>query len=302
MTNNFRGAWTALVTPMTESGEINYEGFRELIEFQLSQGIDGILPLGTTGETPTLEESEEEKLLEIAVKTAKGKAQIMAGAGSNDTKHMIRYVERAKKVGADCALVVTPYYNKPNDDGLFRHFEEAGKIGIPIIVYNIASRTGRNIPTPLMEKISHIPNIVGVKEASGDINQMGDVIREIAIPKQKEGGKFLVFSGDDGMTLPLLSLGGDGVISVISNLFPAKVKALVWAALEGRYEEARAIHFELLPFVKAAFVETNPIPIKQALNWAGHKVGPARMPLGKLSAASEAILKKAMQDMGLKIF
>jgi 4-hydroxy-tetrahydrodipicolinate synthase len=297
---DLRGAHTALVTPMKDSGEIDYDGFRRLIQFQIAEGIDGILPLGTTGENPTLDEDEEEKLIEIAIKEAKGKVHVMIGAGSNDTKHMRSYVERAKKMGADSALVVTPYYNKPNDDGLLRHFEAAGSVGIPIIVYNIASRTGRNIPTPLMEKISHLPNLCGVKEASGDINQMGDVIREIAAPRRAEGGHFWVLSGDDGLTLPLISLGGEGVISVISNLLPAKVKSMTKAALEGRFDEARAIHYELLPFVKAAFIETNPAPIKQALNWAGLPAGPARLPLGKLAPTSEALLKKTMTDLGIK--
>jgi len=293
----FRGAFTALVTPMKESGEVDYDGFRRFIEFQLEQGIDGIVPLGTTGEAPTLDEDEEEKLIEIAMKTAGGKVPVIVGSGSNDTKHMVSYVERAKRHGADAALVVTPYYNKPNDDGLIRHFEAAAKVGIPIIVYNIASRTGRNIPTPLMKEIAKIPNIAGVKESSGDINQMGDVIREIAMTRKD---KFWVLSGDDGFILPLTALGGDGVISTISNLVPAKVKALTKAALEGKYDEARAIHHELIPFIKAAFIETNPVPIKQALTWAGLPAGPARLPMGKLSSASEAILKKAMADLGIQ--
>jgi 4-hydroxy-tetrahydrodipicolinate synthase len=295
----FRGAYTALVTPMKESGELDYDGLRRLIQFQIAEGIDGIVPLGTTGENPTLDEDEEDKIIEIAIKESSGKIPVVVGAGSNDTRHMRQYVERAKRMGADAALVVTPYYNKPNDDGLLKHFEEAAKPGIPIIVYNIASRTGRNIPTPLMEKIAQIPGIAGVKEASGDINQMGDVISQIALPRKAQGGSFYVLSGDDSLTLPLTALGGDGVISVISNLLPAKVKALTWAALEGRYDEARRIHYELLPFVKAAFIETNPIPIKQALNWADLPAGPARLPLGKLTPASEAVLKKAMADLGL---
>jgi len=195
--------------------------------------------------------------------------------------------------------VVTPYYNKPNDDGLLRHFEAAAKIGIPIIVYNIASRTGRNIATSLMKEIAKFDNIAGVKESSGDLGQMCDVIREIAIPRNAAGNKFWMLSGDDGFTLPLTCMGGDGVISVISNLVPAKIKALTKAALEGRYDEARALHYELIPFTKAAFIETNPAPIKQALNWAGLPAGPARLPLGKLSAASQEILKKAMKDLGI---
>jgi len=297
----FRGAFTALVTPMTESGEIDYDGFRRLIEFQLTEGIDGIVPLGTTGESPTLEEDEEEKLIEIAMKAAGGKVPVIVGSSSNDTKHMVEYVKRAKRHGADAALVVTPYYNKPNDDGLLRHYEAAAKVGIPIIVYNIASRTGRNIPTPLMKEIAKFSGIAGVKESSGDINQMADVIREIALPRQANGGKFWVLSGDDGFILPLSSMGGDGVISTISNLLPAKVKALTHAALDGRLEEARALHYELVPFTKAAFIETNPAPIKQALNWAGLPAGPARLPMGKLAPANEAVLKKAMADLGFKV-
>jgi 4-hydroxy-tetrahydrodipicolinate synthase len=295
----FRGAFTALLTPMKDSGEVDYEGYRRLIEFQIAEGIDGILPLGSTGETPTLDEDEEEKLLKIAVETVKGRIPVMAGASSNDTTHTVRYTERAKRMGADAALVVTPYYNKPNDDGLLRHFEAAAAVGIPIVVYNIGSRTGRNIPTPLMEKLSRIPGIIGVKESSGDIGQMGDVIREIAIPRKAEGKKFWVLSGDDALTLPLMALGGEGVISVISNVVPAKVKALVSACLAGDFEKARAIHFELLPFVKAAFVETNPVPIKQAATWMGLPGGPVRLPLGKLAASSEAMLKKTMTDMSM---
>jgi len=298
---DFRGAYTALLTPMKDSGEVDYDGFRRLIEFQMAEGIDGIVPLGTTGENPTLDESEEEPLIKIAVETAGGKIPVIVGAGSNDTKHMVLYVERAKRLGADAALVVTPYYNKPNDDGLIRHFQAAAAVGIPIIVYNIASRTGRNIPTPLMEKIAAIPNIAGVKESSGDINQMADVIREIALPSKSKGERFWVLSGDDTMTLPLMALGGEGVISVISNIVPAKVKALCVACASGDYEKARKVHFELLPFIKAAFIETNPVPIKQAANWIGLPAGPVRLPLGKLSPASEAVLKKAVLDLGLKL-
>jgi len=295
----FRGAFTALITPMTDSGEVDYDGFRRLIEFQIGEGIDGIVPLGTTGETPTLTEDEEEKLVGVAVEAVKGRIPVVVGTGSNDTKYMVKYTERAKRLGADAAMVVTPYYNKPNDDGLFRHFEAAAAVGIPIIVYNIGSRTGRNIQTPLLEKISRLPNIVGVKEASGDIGQMGDVLRDVAAPRKAEGKVFTVMSGDDAMTLPLAALGGDGIISVIANIVPAKVKALASACLAGDFDKARQIHFELLPLIKAAFIETNPVPVKQAAVWLGLPSGPTRLPLGKLSQASEAVLKKAMTDLGL---
>jgi 4-hydroxy-tetrahydrodipicolinate synthase len=295
------GAFTALVTPMKENGDVDYDGFRRLINFQLEQGIDGLVPLGTTGETPTLDEDEEEKLIRIAVDEVKGAVPLIIGSGSNDTKHMVMYTKRAKDLGADAALVVTPYYNKPNDDGLLKHFEAAAAVGIPIVIYNIASRTGRNIPTPLMEKIAAISGIVGVKEASGDLNQMGDVLQNIALPRKDGANPFYVLSGDDSFTLPLIALGGNGIISVISNLVPAKVKALTKACLAGDFEEGRRIHFELLPLVKAAFIETNPIPIKAAMSWAGHPVGPTRLPLGKLDSKNEAPLKAAMQKLGFKV-
>ena len=296
---DFRGAFTALITPMEDSGEVDYEGFRRLIEFQIGEGIDGIVPLGTTGETPTLDEDEEGKLISLAVETVKGRIPIIVGTGSNDTKHMVMYTERAKRLGADAALVVTPYYNKPNDEGLIRHFEAAAATGIPIIVYNIASRTGRNIPTPLMEKISRIKGIAGVKESSGDIGQIGDVINDISVPRKAEGGNFWVLSGDDAFALPLIALGGHGLISVVSNVVPAKVKALVSACLAGDLIKARQIHYELVPFIKAAFVETNPVPIKQAASWMGLPSGPTRLPLGKLAPASEVVLKQAMVELGI---
>ena len=295
-----RGAFTALITPMKENGDVDYDGFRRLINFQLEQGIDGLVPLGTTGETPTLDEDEEEKLIRIALDEVKGKVPVIIGSGSNSTKHMVIYTKRAKDMGADAALVVTPYYNKPNDDGLIRHFEAAAKVGIPVVVYNIASRTGRNIPTPLMEKIAAIPGIVGVKEASGDLGQMGEVLQSIAFPRRAGTNPFAVLSGDDAFTLPLIALGGDGIISVISNLAPARVKALTKACLAGDFVEGRKIHFELLALMKAAFIETNPVPIKQAMTWAGLPAGPTRLPLGRLDPKSEAPLRAAMQKLGIE--
>jgi 4-hydroxy-tetrahydrodipicolinate synthase len=294
----FKGAYTALITPMKDNGDVDYDGFRRLISFQIDEGIDGILPLGTTGETPTLDEDEEEKLIKIAVEEIRGRVPLVVGTGSNSTKHMIIYTRRAKDLGADAALVVTPYYNKPNSSGILKHFEAAGSVGIPVIIYNIASRTGLNIPTPLMEKLAQIPNIAGVKEASGDINQMADVIKNIKIPAKERGGDFAVLSGDDALSLPLMALGGDGVISVVSNLVPAKVAALTRACFNGDYGTARRLHYELLPFVKAAFIETNPAPIKAAMAMAGLPAGPARLPLGPLSSVNEAALRKAVEQLG----
>jgi len=296
-----QGVFTALITPMKDNGEVDYDEFRRLIEFQISEGIDGLVPLGTTGETPTLDEDEEEKLIKIAVETAKGKVPLVVGAGSNDTRHMVKYVKRAKDLGADAVLVVTPYYNKPNDDGLLRHFEAASNAGIPIMVYNIVSRTGRNIPTSLMVKIAALPNISSVKEASGDLGQMCEVIDQIGTPRKNTNNPFWVLSGDDSFALAMMAIGGDGVVSVISNLVPSGVKAMMKACASGNYEEARKIHYELLPLMKAAFIETNPAPIKQAMTWAGLPGGPCRLPLGKLSASSEAVLKAALVKTGIKI-
>jgi 4-hydroxy-tetrahydrodipicolinate synthase len=293
----FKGAFTALITPMKDTGDVDFDGLRRLIQFQLENGIDGLVPIGTTGETPALDENEEECILKIVMEETAGRVPVIAGAGSNSTKHAVLYTKRARDMGADAALIVTPYYNKPNDDGLIRHFEAVAEVGIPIIVYNIASRTGRNISTPLLEKLSRIPNIAGVKEASGDINQMGDVINTIKRPGK---GAFTVLSGDDALTLPLLALGGDGVISVISNLLPAKTAALVKAAAAGDFEKAREIHHELLPFIKAAFIETNPVPIKRALEFAGLPSGPVRLPLGRMSDANEKIVREAVKALGFK--
>ena len=304
MTTALRGAFTALITPMKANGDVDYDGFRRLLDFQIEEGIDGLVPLGTTGESPTLEDAEEEKLIRIAVDAVKGSVPIIVGAGSNSTKSAVGYTQRAKDLGADAALVVTPYYNKPNDEGIFLHFEAVAKVGIPVIIYNIGSRTGKNISASLMDRLSRIPGIAGVKESSGDINQMGDIINDVAGKRKAEGGAFAggtfaVLSGDDALTLPLIALGGDGVVSVVSNLVPGKVAALAHAALDGDFEKARRLHGELLPFVKAAFVETNPIPIKAALAMAGLPSGPTRLPLGPLSKASEAVLRQAAAGLGV---
>ncbi|MDR2482508.1 MAG: 4-hydroxy-tetrahydrodipicolinate synthase, partial [Treponema sp.] len=218
-------------------------------------------------------------------------------AGSNDTRYAVKYVRRARGLGADAALVVTPYYNKPNDEGLFRHFQAVAAEGLPIVVYNIASRTGRNIPIALMKRIAAIPGIIAVKESSGDITQMGDSIREIALARG--AGSFTVLSGDDGFTLPLMALGGGGVVSVISNLVPRRVAALVRAGLSGDFAEARRLHYELVPLIRAAFIETNPIPIKAAMAWAGLPAGPTRLPLGPLAKTSEEPLREAMAALSL---
>lgn len=297
-----RGVYTALVTPMKDNGDVNYDAFRELVRFQIEGGIHGLLPLGTTGETPTLLREEQDKLIKIAVEEARGKLPVIAGTGSNSTHHTIENTKRAKDLGADAVLIVTPYYNKPNDAGILAHFEASAKaVDIPILVYNIASRTGRNITPDLMKKISHIPTIIGVKESSGDINQIGDMIHHVAAPLKAAGRSFSILSGDDAYILPLCAMGGDGIVSVVSNLVPARVAALCRACLSGNMEEARKLHYGLLPLFKGAFIDTNPIPIKTAMNWAGLNAGSLRLPLVSLDKNLEAPLKKALKDAKVDI-
>ncbi|MCH5291866.1 MAG: 4-hydroxy-tetrahydrodipicolinate synthase [Treponema sp.] len=296
------GSYTAMITPMFPDGSIDYEGFKKNVLFQLEQGIDGLLPLGTTGETPTLDETEEEKLIDITMQTVHewNKAhdtsvKVIVGAGSNSTRDAVRYVERAKTKGADYALVVTPYYNKPSDDGVFRHFEAVSKVGIPIVVYNIAGRTGKNISTSLLERISDLPNIAGVKEASGSINQMMEVIEKL----QAKHPDFSVMSGDDGITLPLIAAGGNGVISVVTNLCPALMTDMVHKALSGDFAAARKIHYRLQPLFRAAFCDGNPSSIKYAMNVKGIPAGSLRLPLVEAKPEAQETIRRALEQCGL---
>jgi len=297
-----RGAFTAMITPMKEDGSIDYDGYRKLLRFQMEEGIDGLVPLGTTGETPTLDEDEEQRIIDVVMEEVRAfekeksvKVPVVLGAGSNNTRDAVRYTERAKKAGADAALVVTPYYNKPSSEGIFRHFEAVSRVGIPILVYNIAGRTGKNIDTPTLSRIADLPNIAGVKEASGSISQMTDVIATI----KSKHPDFAVLSGDDAMTLPLLASGGDGVVSVVSNAAPALVSEMVRAALSGDYEAARKIHYRLLPFFKAAFIDGNPTSIKYAMRVKGLPSGSVRLPLVDVHDEAKKIIEEALSACGL---
>ena len=297
-----RGAFTAMITPMKEDGSIDYDGYRKLLRFQMEEGIDGLVPLGTTGETPTLDEDEEQRIIDVVMEEVRAfekergvKVPVVLGAGSNNTRDAIRYTERAKKAGADAALVVTPYYNKPSSEGIFRHFEAVSRVGIPILVYNIAGRTGKNIDTPTLSRIADLPNIAGVKEASGSISQMTDVIATI----KSKHPDFAVLSGDDAMTLPLIACGGDGVVSVVSNAAPAPVTEMVKAALSGDYDAARKIHYRLLPFFKAAFVDGNPTSIKYAMRVKGLPSGSVRLPLVDVHDEAKKIIEEALSACGL---
>jgi len=299
--NIFRGAFTALVTPMNSDGSVDFEGFRKNVKHQLESGIDGLVPLGTTAETPTLDErpgQEEDKIIEIVFEEVRAfekannkKIPVILGAGSNNTKDAVAYCERAKKVGADAALVVTPYYNKPSKEGIYQHFAAVSKVGIPIIVYNIAGRTGVNIPTDVLARIAELPNIAGVKEASGSVSQMMEVIGQIKNNKPD----FAVLSGDDALTLPLVAAGGDGIISVASNLIPGLMHDLAKAALDGDLVKAREIHYRLAPFFKAEFCDGNPTSIKYAMNVKGMPAGTVRLPLVEVTDAAKATIEAALK-------
>ena len=286
---NFRGCFTAMVTPFRQDNTIDFDGLKRNIEFQIKGGISGLVPLGTTGESPVISDTERSSIITFVVDKVDGRVPVIVGTGTNNTEKTIRYSKEAERLGADAVLVVSPYYNKPTQECLYRHFTDvADSVEIPVIIYNIQSRTGVNIETPTLKRLAERRNIIGVKEASGNLSQIMDVLHELP-----EG--FLVLSGDDNLTLPIMSMGGAGVISVVSNLFPAKVSGLVKAALEHNYGEAGKLHFELLPVFKAAFIETNPMPIKAAMNFAGLSAGNCRPPLYGLLPPNEERIRKVIE-------
>jgi 4-hydroxy-tetrahydrodipicolinate synthase len=292
-----KGVYTAMVTPFDESGEVNYDVLGELVEKQIAAGVSGLVPMGTTGESPTMFNAEHDGVIRKTVEQAAGRVQVWAGTGSNNTQQAIRTTGEAQEAGADGVLVVTPYYNKPSQDGLKRYFREiAESTDLPIIVYNIKGRTAVNVETETLAEIAKIPNVIAVKEASGDIGQMTDVIDRIC---HRHDDPFWVVSGDDALTLPLMSVGGHGVISVVSNLVPERMVALVEAAAKGDFKTARRIHFELLPLFKASFIETNPVPIKAAMNLCGLNVGDVRSPLAPLTEANHERLASVLREMRL---
>lgn len=289
----FGGSIVALVTPFTNGG-VDEEKLRELVEFQIKNGTNGILPCGTTGESPTLSTKEHERVIEVCIEAAQKRIPIIAGTGSNSTSEAVDLTKHAAKVGANAALVVTPYYNKPTQRGLYLHFKAiADSVDIPIILYNIAGRTARNIEPETMAKLaSDCKNIIGVKEASGSLDQMQTI--KLVCPEQ-----FLLLSGDDALTLPILSIGGQGVISVVANIVPADVAKLINSFNEGDFVKAREMHYRLLPLVKAMFLETNPIPVKAAVELLGLCSGELRLPLCAMSDENCKNLRKILKDYGL---
>lgn len=290
-----KGTITALVTPF-DSFRLNEEGLARNIRFQIAQGIDGIVPLGSTGEAATLSDAEQNRVIAVAVKEAKGKVPVIVGTGTNSTQQTIEKTNKAKDLGADMALIVAPYYNKPTQEGLYRHFEViANNVDIPIIVYNNPARSVVNIEPKTLLRIAELPGIIGVKEASGNLVQVGEILLEI----KKRKLNFSVLSGEDICTYPMMALGADGVISVVSNLVPTLMMALVHAALVGNYEAAREVHYQLQPLFKAAFIETNPVPIKTAMALCGMAAGDCRLPLCALSEQSLTELTRVLTEMDL---
>jgi 4-hydroxy-tetrahydrodipicolinate synthase len=287
----FDGVLPALITPFTDSGELDEAGLRSNIKFLEEAGVSGIVPVGTTGESATLTFEEHKQVVEIAVDSAK--VPVIAGTGSNSTSEAIELTRDAEDAGADAALLITPYYNKPNDRGMVEHFRKiAESCELPLIVYNVPSRTSINLKPELVAKLAEIENIVGIKEASGDLSQVSRIL------EMTQDMDFDVLSGDDNLTLPIMALGGVGVISVAGNIVPRKMVALVDAMLKGDLESARKIHFQLSPLMRGIFLETNPIPIKAACQLKGLASGPLRLPLASISEENRQILKNILEELG----
>jgi len=284
-----KGNIPALVTPFTKENEVDEEGLRNNIE-HLIKDVHGLVPCGTTGESPTLSHEEHKRVIEITVESANGRVPVIAGTGSNNTDEAVELTRHAEDVGADAALLIAPYYNKPTQEGIIEHYRKiAVSVNIPLIIYNIPGRTSINITPETLCELSKQENIVGVKEASGDLGQMMK-IRSLC--------GLTLLSGDDNLTLPLLSIGGIGVISVASNIVPKEVSAMVAAFEKGDLKKAREVHYSLMPLFKALFIETNPAPIKEAMNLLGLSAGHVRLPLVNVKESTREELRRVLKDLG----
>jgi 4-hydroxy-tetrahydrodipicolinate synthase len=290
---SFQGTGTAMITPFKRDGSVDEKALRRFVDFQIEGGVDMLLPCGTTGEGATLDENETDRVVQIVIEQANRRVPVIAGAGSNSTAKAIAAAKRAKKVGADGVLSVGPYYNKPTQQGYYEHFKAiAESEDIPVIVYNVPGRTGGNIEAKTMLQIAEIPNIAAVKEASGNLGQIMDVIRDAPLD-------FRVLSGDDALALGVIALGGDGVVSVVSNETPSMMSSIINAALEGNLVKARELHYKLLPLMNLNFIESNPIPAKAVLAMMGMIEENFRLPLVPITAASREKLSKVVEELGL---
>ena len=288
----FKGAITAIVTPF-KNGQLDEAAYRELIEFQVKSGIHGIVPCGTTGESPTLSHAEHKRVVETCIDQVKKRVVVIAGSGSNNTAEALELTKHAQAAGADAALMITPYYNKPTQEGLYQHYKTvASQTKIPIVVYNVPGRTSVNLLPETVARLAEFPNIVGLKDATGDLKQ-GCKTLELC------GDKITVLSGDDFTTLPLMCMGGKGVISVVSNVVPADMAGMCNAFFKGDLAKARELHYKMWPLIEAMFFETNPVPVKTAVKMMGKITGEVRQPLCPMSAANEDKLRQVMQQYGL---
>lgn len=287
------GTFTAMVTPFS-GGHVNETRLREMVDFQIENGISGLVPVGTTGESPTLSHEEHRAVVDIVIDAAKGRVPVIAGTGSNNTIEAISLTQHAKKAGADAALLITPYYNRPSQPGLIEHYKAiASSCDIPLIVYNCPGRTAVNTTADTIVELSKLPTIAGVKEASGNMDQICEIIT-------RTGKDFVVLSGDDSMTVPMIAVGAKGIISVTSNAAPAKMSAMTAAALKGDFETARELHNELFPLMRAMMkAETNPSPVKAAMNIMGMDVGPVRLPLVDPSESGKEMIRAELKKIGL---
>jgi len=290
----FSGSMVALVTPF-KNGEVDWQSLEGLVEFHLRSGTHGIVPCGTTGESATLSHQEHDDLIKAVIKAVNKKVPVIAGTGSNSTAEAVRLTREAEKSGADGALMISPYYNRPTQEGIYQHYKKvASEVGIPIIIYNIPGRTGSKIEPDTLARLSEIKNIAGVKEATGSVDQAIDVLRLC-------GDRLAVFSGEDSLIFSLMALGGKGVISTVANVAPKETAQLAEACLKGNWEKGREWQFKLLPLIRAVFIETNPIPIKTALSLMGKCTGDLRLPLTPMGEGNLKKLRQAMADFGLPV-
>mgnify|MGYP000889988299 CR=1 FL=1 len=284
------GTFTAIVTPFDRQGKVDYVRFRELIDFQIAGGVAGIVPVGTTGESPTLNVEEHLKVIETAIQIARKRIKIIAGTGANATSEAIELTRHAKDAGADATLQVTPYYNKPNREGLIRHFTAVADLGLPVVLYNVPGRSGKEIPIDVVAELAKHPSVVAIKEAGGSADRVSQIRSVCDIE---------VLSGDDALTLPMMALGAVGVISVASNIIPAEVSRMVNAALAGRWDEARRLHYQYYRVFTDLFLDTNPVPVKAALAMMGRIDDVYRLPLCEMPDNLRAKLKQTLAAAGI---
>lgn len=295
---NFEGTYVAMVTPFTKDEEIDEEGFRSNINFLIDNGVNGLLAAGTTGESATLSHDEHKKVIEILIDEVDGRVETLAGAGSNSTKEAIDLVKFSEDAGADAALVITPYYNKPQQHGLIDHYQVISDASdIPIIAYNVPSRTGVNLDVDTIVELAKIDSVDAIKEASGSIDKISEIYKALSLEGLEED--FNILSGEDGLTLPIMALGGTGVISASANVDPRRMVLMVDSMLNEDYQRAQELHYEMINLIKVLFVESNPVPAKTAMRIMGLPSGPLRQPLADMKDENVEILKKALKDSNL---